>query len=112
VRVLVPDSTRLVRIAADAPVRAATVAGRTMDRSGLRRPTRGWSLGYAAPPDTGVVLELLVAAAGPPRLELVAHTPGVPDSVRARANRGPTAVPSQGGDVTLVRWTGVPARPR
>jgi hypothetical protein len=112
VRVLVPDSARLVRIATDAPVRAATVAGRAVDRSGLRRPTRAWSLGYAAPPDTGIVLELLVATPGPPRLELTAHMPGVPDSVRARANRAPSAVPSQGGDVTLVRWTGVPAPPR
>lgn len=111
VRVLVPDSTHLVRIGASGPVRAATVAGHAVDRSRYRRTSGSWSLGYAAPPDTGVVLELVVADSAPLRLDLVAHRAGVPDSVRRRAARGPTAVPSQAGDLTLVRWSGSPGQP-
>lgn len=99
-----PGTMRLDMSATEGTVRGASVDGRTIDHSRYRSRGAGWTLLYAAPPDSGVRLTLTVARDTPFELELAAVSAGLPLSL---ANGLPPRrmydVPIHLGDVTVVR---------
>jgi hypothetical protein len=85
-------------------VQSARIDGRTVDPSRYRyRPSR-WLQNFAGPPDSGFVLELTVAPAEPPVLEVMAQAAGLPALPGVEIPPRPARLlPTQSGDVTVAR---------
>jgi hypothetical protein len=82
------------------PVLAASLDGRSVDRSRYRYQTPEWAMNYWAPPDSGFRLELTVPGTAKPAIELVAQRPGLAGIVVP--TRPAHVVTSGLGDVRLV----------
>lgn len=101
-----PASAHRVQMSARARVAGAAIDGRIVDTTRYRRSAARWTMGYAAPPDSGFLVSLLVPAAEPITVELSARVAGVPAGVNAATERGGAhAVPSARGDATLLHRT-------
>ncbi|MEO8879903.1 MAG: M28 family peptidase [Gemmatimonadaceae bacterium] len=88
--------------AAEGVVLAAAIDGRTIDTTRYRRPTPKWAMSYAAPPDSGFVLELTMPSGGKLELELTSESAWTaPIAGVSIPPRPQNVVPVQGGDQTM-----------
>ena len=101
-----PGTETIGMRANDTRVLRAAIDGREIDTSRYRGGVRQWSLGYAAPPDSGIVLALTVPAGSGVSLDLIARARGLPAlGGIGFPNRPPDVVTVQAGDVTVVHST-------
>jgi hypothetical protein len=108
--VVAPPGTETINLrAVDARVLRASIDGRPIDTSRYRRGASGWSLGYSAPPPSGIKLGLTLPAGSRVSLDLLTRTPGVPRletlHLPPLPPRLPDVVTVQTGDITLVHRT-------
>ena len=84
-------------------VTAASVDGRSIDRSRYRSRSTRWSLDYVAPPDSGFVVRLTFERGGQPLLGFLARRAGIPAIAGYRPPTRPDwLLPYQSGDMTVV----------
>lgn len=87
-----------------APVRAAWIDGRPVDRTRYRYTPADWGIAFWGPTDAGFDVTLAVASDAHPTLELMAQTAGLPALPGVVIPPRPSGVlPSQTGDMTVVR---------
>jgi hypothetical protein len=105
-RLLAPDETLLLDIRlAGAPILRVSVDGQEPPFFGVGARSL-WSLGYAAPPAEGVLLEVTLGP-GAPVLELMTRSSGLPAPLaRLIPARPIDVVPGLTGDVTVV-WRSI-----
>lgn len=102
-RVRADTGTLVVSMAADSGIVAASVDGRTVDRSRYRSRSTRWTLDYVAPTDSGFTLRLQLAPQATPSLQVLARRPGIPELSGLVVPTRPAGVlPIQSGDQSIV----------
>jgi hypothetical protein len=98
-----PGTETITMQADETEILAASVDGIPINTSRYRARVRPWRLAYSAPPDSGFTLLVSVFPGTSVSLDLLARSPGLPqtDSLRIPA-RTPDVVTIQTGDVTLA----------
>jgi peptidase M28-like protein len=95
-------STALLMRARGARVLSASIDGRDVKTSRYRYAAHDWVMQYWAVPDSGVVVELTIPAAGHLDLDLASRSSGIPREIAVTLPRRPSfVVPSQTGDVSV-----------
>jgi hypothetical protein len=103
-RVLAPSGASAVLMrASGAPVSSASLDGRVVDTTRYRYPSRDWTMGYSAVPDTGAIVALSIPSGAKIDFEVTSRTPGLPAIPGVVIPARPSGVvPVQTGDASYV----------
>jgi hypothetical protein len=98
-----PGASAVLMRATGAPVASSSLDGRVVDTTRYRRPSRVWSMGYSAVPDTGAIVVLSIPSGARLDFEITARTPGLPTIPGVIIPPRPSdVVPVQTGDASYV----------